>query len=298
MSMMSSGVWAGSIPLEKAHANASVIPSNDSHTVKSALESIGYLGSTPASYTATPMAAHFELHIEQGPHLVSANEKIGIVEGVQAYRWHTVTVRGRDAHTGTTSFEHRADALQVAAQIIVASKNLAHKYGCLASTGILNLNPGSTNTVPGFVQFTLDIRSSDDDALLKYEKALERSVSDIALESPKPVSVDWTLDFSTPATKFHPTCISCVEESAKSILTPEQAPLLMRKMTSGAGHDNVFTNKRCPTSMIFVPCRDGVSHHPEEYSAPGDCALGASVLTGAVVRFDRGRFRGESGVSV
>jgi hydantoinase/carbamoylase family amidase len=296
MSMMASGVWAGKIPLEKAHANASVIPANDTHTVKYALEAIGYLGSTPASHIATPMAAHFELHIEQGPHLIEAGQKIGIVEGVQAYRWHTLTVQGRDAHTGTTSFEHRADALQVAAKIIIKTKKVARELDSLASTGILTLKPGSINTIPGWVQFTLDLRSPSDDTLMHLEQTLKTKADKEALKSPKPVTLDWQLDFSSPATNFHPKCITCVEESATSILTPEKAPSLMRKMISGAGHDSVFTNKRCPTSMIFVPCRDGVSHHPEEYSTPEDCALGASVLTGAVVRFDRRRFQGDSGI--
>jgi hypothetical protein len=91
--MISSGVWAEQIPLERAHSLKEV--GTGTATMKEELERIGYLGTTPASYRSTPMTAHFELHIEQGPILESANQKIGVVQGVQAYRWYTVDVSGR-----------------------------------------------------------------------------------------------------------------------------------------------------------------------------------------------------------
>lgn len=91
--MVSSGVWAGEIPLDRAHNLVEV--GGGRTTMKSELERIGYLGSTPASYEAVPMAAHFELHIEQGPILEKEKQKIGVVQGVQAYRWYTVEVTGQ-----------------------------------------------------------------------------------------------------------------------------------------------------------------------------------------------------------
>lgn len=94
MGQVSSGVWAGAIPLEKAHSLIEV--GGGMATQKSELERIGYLGLIDASYEANPIGAHFELHIEQGPILESSGGKIGAVEGVQAFRWHTITVKGRD----------------------------------------------------------------------------------------------------------------------------------------------------------------------------------------------------------
>ncbi len=91
--MMASGVWAGAIPLERAHSLQEV--GGGIATVRAELERIGYLGSIPASHEAMPMAAHFELHIEQGPILEREKQKIGIVKGVQAYRWYTVEVKGQ-----------------------------------------------------------------------------------------------------------------------------------------------------------------------------------------------------------
>jgi acetylornithine deacetylase/succinyl-diaminopimelate desuccinylase-like protein len=108
-------------------------------TQKSELERIGYLGSLPTSYKSNPIGAHFELHIEQGPILEASGGKIGAVEGVQAYKWFTISVKGRDSHTGTTDFANRSDALLTAAKLVVHSHNRASEMGCLASTGILNL---------------------------------------------------------------------------------------------------------------------------------------------------------------
>lgn len=103
----------------------------------------------------------------------------------------------------------------------------------------------------------------------------------------------------SPATRFHPDCIAAVHEAACAVLgdaargdaalaAASPAPTdLLCEMTSGAGHDSVYAARRCPTSMIFVPCRDGVSHNPAEYCSPEDCAIGAEVLCQAVLRYDR-----------
>jgi acetylornithine deacetylase/succinyl-diaminopimelate desuccinylase-like protein len=137
ISMVASGVWADAIPLQKAYDLLSVGASAVSQ--KSELQRIGYLGSISASHAINPIGAHFELHIEQGPILEASGGKIGAVEGVQAYKWFTVSVKGKDCHTGTTDFANRSDALLTAAKLVVHSHNRASEMGCLASTGILNL---------------------------------------------------------------------------------------------------------------------------------------------------------------
>lgn len=311
MSMVSSGVWAGHVDLEKAHRLRSVIPSGDEATMKSELERIGYLGDVEASYKASPMAAHFELHIEQGPILEVEGRRIGVVEGVQAYKWFTVTVHGQESHTGATSFQHRADALLTASKMILASHKIARRHKALASTGILNLKPGSTNTVPGFVQLSLDVRAPLDHIVATVEAECRNAfsvitvggnvegVNDDCAPSDKHCTVEWRTDFSSPATHFHNDCIACVQQAAHDLCTGIPTTDLQAEvngkdisdwgklMTSGAGHDSVYTNKHFPTSMIFVPCRDGVSHNPAEYSSPEACGDGANVLMGAVLRYDR-----------
>ncbi|KAJ5884282.1 Peptidase M20 [Penicillium tannophilum] len=304
ISMIASGVWAESIPLSQAHELKEVptvasLPTASSapETMKSALEKIGYLGSVPCSYKTTPMAAHFEVHIEQGPHLVSAGQRVGVVTAVQAYRWFRLNVIGRDTHTGTTAFEHRADALYAFAQMMVRAREVAASKGCLASVGIIEAKPGSVNTVPGTVSFSLDIRGPENDLVVEVESQLRSDFDAIAAAEGagigKPCRVEWTLDFDSPAVKFHEDCIDCVQESAHAVVADEpvaDTKSLVRTIMSGAGHDSVFTSKRVPTSMIFVPCKDGLSHHPEEFCSADDCATGASVILQAVVRYDRKRF--------
>ena len=247
ISMVSSGVWAGEISLERAHGLIEV--GDGKQSMVQELQRIGFLGDMQASHKVMPIGAHFELHIEQGPRLESRNQKIGIVQGVQAYRWHTVTVEGRDCHTGTADFVNRSDAMLASAKMILHSHRQAGKYGALASTGILKLSPGSTNTVPGLVQFSLDIRSQDDDVLMQLERQLKDDFAKIAKNERvdelneggilgKGCTVDWRLDAPSEAVKFDKGCIACVEESAKEFFG-DRFHDLTQNMTSGAGHDSV-----------------------------------------------------------
>ncbi|MCJ1389637.1 hypothetical protein MMC18_002494 [Xylographa bjoerkii] len=308
ISMVSSGVWAGAIPLETAHSLKEV--SAGGRTMKQELERIGYLGDMEASYKAMPIGVCETFRLKQGPHLESTHRHIGIVRGVcpsitpssyfnptqsdhpppppqvQAYRWHTITVRGRDTHTGTTALPLRADALLTSAKLILASHRIAAAHGGLASTGILTPSPSSVNTVPGRVTFSLDIRHPDDAALLRMEDAMQAEFAALASGAQlaagevrgRPCGVQWRLDAPSEAVVFDDACVRCVRESCAGLESVE--------MRSGAGHDSVFTSKRVPTSMIFVPCRDGVSHNPAEYCKKEDCANGAQVLMGAVLRYD------------
>ena len=287
-SMMGSGVWADVLPLERAHGMVEV--GDGQKTVKQELQRIGYFGQEEASYKTMKMGGHFELHIEQGPHLVSAEEKIGVVEGAQAYTWSTVTITGRDCHTGTTSFEHRSDALYEAAHFMIEVRELAKRFGGLASVGIIKAYPGAVNTVPGLVTMSLDIRHKENERLAEIMGQVKLYAQRISALSHPDIEIDIKQDFHNPATVFQPEAVHCVEEAAQSVLgerTGEKS--LMRRMTSGAGHDSVFSSRRCPTAMVFSPCRDGVSHHPAEWCSKEDSAIGASVLMGAVLRFDRYR---------
>ncbi|KAI1321235.1 hypothetical protein F5Y16DRAFT_73247 [Xylariaceae sp. FL0255] len=299
ISMISSGVWAGAISEHHAHSLREV--GSGTATMRSELERIGYLGDLPASHKSSPMAAHFELHIEQGPILESTGQRIGVVRGVQAYRWFTVRVDGRDAHTGTTPLANRADAMLLAARLITHSHRLAVRHDAVVSTGILRLEPGSTNTIPGVVEFSLDVRAPVDETVRALEADLKADFARLAAgenvgglldgstPGSEPLSVSWRMDSDSPATKFHASCIEAVRASAVAV-TGDQS--LVRDMTSGAGHDSVYTSRRCPTSMLFVPSRRGISHNPEEYTTPEDCALGAAVLMQSVLRFDRARASG------
>lgn len=297
-SMMGSGVWSGKFEKERVYAMKEVgVQEGNAKSVREELDRIGALGKTPAHWEhGMKLGAHFELHIEQGPHLVSAGENVGVVEGAQAYSWFTVNITGRDCHTGTTPFEHRVDALYLAACLIKEVRGLASEEGGLASVGIIKAEPGSVNTVPGKVTMSLDIRHHKDekrDAIIAaVEKYLEVLREQSKIKGKPGVKIDLVEDFSSAAVRFDSTAILCVSKAASAFLQPGQKEI--RRMTSGAGHDSVFTSMRCPTAMLFVPCEDGVSHHPEEWCDKEHCATGASVLTEAVLRYDQIRYRDES----
>ena len=266
------------------------------------LSSLAHPVSTiPESVVKSIIAYNFvrTRHIEQGPYLVSAGQRVGVVTSVQAFRWYRVNVTGKDTHTGTTAFHHRADALYASSQMIVRARDIASRNDCLASVGVLELRPGSVNTVPKFVSFTLDVRGPTTEAVAAAEEQMKQEFDDIAAQEGKaigkPCRVEWTLTSDFPAVHFNEDCINIVQQSADAVVSADSNGVakpksLVRTIMSGAGHDSVFTSTRVPTSMIFVPCRDGVSHTPDEFTSAEDCATGASVILQAVVRYDRKRF--------
>ena len=324
VSMMGSSVWAGRIPVDKAWGVRSVSNGMEEVTVKEELERIGYLGDVPCRHDkeGTRLGAHFELHIEQGPKLEQSRQKIGIVEGVQAYKWFTLTITGRESHAGTTDFSVRADALSMAAEILRRVRTIAESLQGLATVGIMNVLPGSVNTVPGQVKMSLDLRNQNDRRLKRMVQKLEDFVEMVntgkepvgmQLEAKgkgnkKPmqpnevekyrkmhentltrIHVDLKEDFSSSATTFNGQAINCIQESAQALVGGDN----IQRMISGAGHDSVCTSMHCPTGMIFVPCKDGVSHNPKEWCEEEDCEIGANVLLHSLLRMDR--FRKEKG---
>ncbi|OAA64953.1 Amidase, hydantoinase/carbamoylase [Cordyceps fumosorosea ARSEF 2679] len=288
---VSSGVWAGAVPIEDAWHLEEVTPhEGKAKTMLQELDRIGYRGSSPASYKSNPFAAHFELHIEQGPILEDEGLKIGVVQGVQAFKWFTITVRGRDSHAGTTPLYARKDAVLVAAQLISAANAVAKTFSGLATTGIFRAEPGTVNTMAHTVTFSLDLRHVSNAVLAEMEAACRAKFDEIAEGTERGCEVGWALLVDSPAVVFHEDCVAAVRESAREVcggLPGGQGKELWKPMISGAGHDSCYTNLRCPTSMIFTPTREGISHNPTEYCSAEDCALGASVLLGAVLRYDK-----------
>jgi len=277
MMAIASGVWAGAIPLEKAWNLVEVSPGEDGKkkTIKEKLERINFLGTTEACHKENPFAAHFELHIEQGPILEKEQKRVGIVQGVQAFKWFEITVKGRDTHAGTTPFSARMDPTLCAAKLIVRSNSIAKDVGGLATTGIMQTIPGSINTMAHTVNFTLDIRHATDDQLAEIEHRCRADFTRIAAEeSERGCTVDLKELVNSPAVVFHQDCIEVVRSSAmeavKGLTVTAKNKKMLKDMISGAGHDSCYTNQRCPTGMIFVPTKEGISHNPQEYCSPED----------------------------
>lgn len=159
--------------------------------------------------------------------------------------------------------------------MVAAANPIAKRLGGLTTTGIFETKPGTVNTMAHTVVFTLDIRHMKNETLSQMEEECRAEFQRIAHEdSEKGVEVDWKLLVDSPAVEFNPDCIRAVEQSATDVCSalPQTHPdgKLWRRMISGAGHDSCYTNTRCPTSMIFTPTKDGISHNPVEYCSAED----------------------------
>ncbi len=289
-SMMGSGVWAagGKEELKRVWGLIDGGRHGNERTVKEELEGIGYLGDLSASAReGIRMAGHFELHIEQARRLERAKQKVAVVSGVQAYRWFTVTVKGKEAHAGATPWEDRADAVLWASKAVVEVSEIVMEKGGLATVGCFEVKPGSVNVVPGEVKMTLDVRAASDGQLENIVSTVQLYLQTLKVQGETGVELTFHIeqDFESKAVEFHQIAMGLVEESAKSVTEKEEIPLLV----SGAGHDSVNPAKYCPTAMIFVPCKDGITHNIREWCSEEDCAVGASVLLQSVLRFDHWR---------
>jgi N-carbamoyl-L-amino-acid hydrolase len=272
--MVASGVFAKVFERDWAHARQD----RTGVSFGAALDGIGYRGVERCG--EHPLSAFFELHIEQGPILQAEGRDIGVVTGVQAMRWYEITVTGQDAHTGTTPMHLRKNALLGAARLIerVDEIGRSHAPG-VATVGLVENRPNSRNVIPGEVFVCVDLRHPDDAALDRMEAALSGSLEEIC--RPLGLTAAFQKIWHQPAVRFHPDCVAAVRQAA------QLSGCSARDIVSGAGHDAAYVSRVAPTAMIFVPCRDGISHNEAEFSSKEQCAKGAQVLLQAVLDFDR-----------
>ena len=269
--MMGSGVFAGAFTLEHAHAARDA----EGLCVRDELERIGYLGSEVPG--ARAIGAYFEAHIEQGPVLEDHATAIGVVTGVLGIRWYDCTVTGMEAHAGPTPMALRRDALQVAAALMQQVVACAHRHGPdgRGTVGMVQVHPNSRNVIPGRVKFSIDLRNASD-ALCDAMDADIRSVAErLSRESGLPIDIEPVSAY--PAQPFHAECIGAVANAA------ERLGYSRMPVVSGAGHDAVYMARLAPTGMIFIPCKDGISHNEIEDALPEHITAGANVLLHAML---------------
>jgi N-carbamoyl-L-amino-acid hydrolase len=269
--MMGSGVFAKAFSLANAYAATDA----DGHTVREELERIGYLGDeVPGEH---PIGAYFEAHIEQGPVLEDAGVTIGVVTGVLGIRWFDCTVTGMEAHAGPTPMGLRRDALQgatVLMQEVVAS---AHRHGPAGrgTVGMVRVHPNSRNVIPGRVVFSIDLRNSSD-------TLVDQQVAEVQAAARR-VSTEMGLDMQIvevsryAAQPFDSGCVQAVADAARQ-LGHSHMPVV-----SGAGHDAIYAGQLAPAGMIFVPCKDGISHNEIEDARPEHLTAGCDVLLHAML---------------
>ncbi|SFH31114.1 M20 family metallo-hydrolase [Modicisalibacter xianhensis] len=265
--MVASGTYAGEFSIASTLARTD----RDGVTFDEALQACGFAGDLAVGEPR--LDSFFELHIEQGPVLEAVGESIGVVAGVQGMRWYDVTFTGQTAHAGPTPMRLRRDALAAAARLIdrLQSHALADESGHTKVTfGCLEIAQGSRNVVPGEVCLSVDLRHVDEIVLDALEQRFERELADCSAAFGVMVSHERV--WASPVVHFDAECIDTVESAAR------QRGLSYRRMLSGAGHDSVYVSRVAPTAMIFVPCRDGISHNEAEYASPEHCAQGCQVL--------------------
>jgi len=223
----------------------------------------------PADY----YAAFVELHIEQGPLLEQAGVQIGLVTSIAAPASMRMLIEGEGGHAGAVLMPQRRDALTAAAEIILAVEQLALATGAIdsvATTGICEVFPGAVNSIPSRVKLALDVRDTD----LSRRDALVRGIGEAAESVVRMRALGLHIELvnaDAPA-----QCDAGILDQLRKSCTAENVSY--REMVSRAYHDSLFLSRIAPTAMVFIPCRGGVSHRPDEFASLADIANGVRVL--------------------
>ena len=269
--MMGSGVFAKAFTLEHAYA----AKDTEGKTVGDELARIGYIGTEePGDH---PIGAFFETHIEQGPVLEDHGITIGVVQGVLGIRWFDCTVTGMEAHAGPTPMALRKDALQVATHIMqeTVASALRHAPHGRGTVGMVHIHPNSRNVIPGEVKFSIDLRNSTDALVDQMADEVKAFAARMSQQSGLPIKIELVSTYS--AIGFHQDCIDAVARATNK-LGYSNMPVV-----SGAGHDAVYMAKLAPSGMIFIPCKDGISHNEIEDAQPEHIEAGCNVLLHAML---------------
>lgn len=238
-----------------------------------------------AAYRAEDALGYLEVHIEQGPVLESEDLPLGVVTAIAGAERHRIDVKGIAGHAGTVPMVLRHDALTAAAEMVLEVERIARDtQGLVATVGQIAAMPGAVNVIPGGIRFSLDIRSSSDAV---RRRAVERLFSAWqGIGAQRGVSLTQRKTYEQPAVP----CAAELMAAFSSALTRVGLPV--RRLPSGAGHDGLAMARLCPVGMLFVRCKGGISHNPDEAIEEADAEQAAAVLTDVLLHLDPGTLRG------
>jgi len=242
-------------------------------TVRQALEKFnrGRFVSPAPAHRRTELLGYVEVHIEQGPVLEARKLAVGVVSAIAGQSRFRLTWTGKAGHAGTTPMALRRDALSGTAEFALVAEELARGTpGLVATIGSLSVSPGAANVIPGGVVHTLDVRHADDTARRAALFQLGRLATQIARK--RGLKVTWQRTQENGAVACAPALTDRLARSVRSV-QGRSLPLV-----SGAGHDAVVLSSVTPVAMLFVRCRDGLSHHPAEYATPKDLDVALKVM--------------------
>ncbi len=269
--MVSSGVFAGVFTKDFAYSRVD----QEGKILGEELERIGFKGDAPVG--GRPVHAYFELHIEQGPILEDERYDVGVVTHGQGQRWYEIRLTGYESHAGCTPMPRRKDALLGAARIV----ELVNKIGLskaplgVSTVGMLNPYPNSRNVIPGEAFMTAEFRHPIGETLDAMDVEFRKGVEEIAKAGG--LTYDLKEVFYYAPVPFDPACVEAVRRAA------DRFGYSHRDIVAGAGHDACYMARITPTSMVFTPCVDGVSHNELEDIKPDWATYGANVLMHAAL---------------
>lgn len=215
--------------------------------------------------------AYLEVHIEQGPLLEAENLPVGIVSAINGITRARAHVVGEAGHAGTVPMDMRRDALNAVAEMIGRIERIgARRADTVATVGVAQVQPGAINVIPARVDFTLDMRSPDDGVRHAMVKDIVVECEAIAARRWVRFAIEFFMD--SPATPMDANLIEAFEQSVRA------AGIRPFRLASGAGHDAVAMAALCPSAMLFVRCKGGISHNPAESIAVEDADVAARIL--------------------
>jgi allantoate deiminase len=240
-------------------------------------------GADVANYLSAARApgevlAYLEAHIEQGPLLEAEGLAVGTVTGIAAQLRYQVEVTGTAGHAGTTSMTLRRDALTGMAEMALAIEQTAREDNSdlVATVGRVEVLPGAANVIPGKVRFTIDVRSGDEPRRNTAVETILDRIAEIAQSRGLHLTTDRIHDL--PASPSSPDLMDLMDAA---IADANQLP---RRLVSGAGHDAMVMAALCPTAMLFIRCKHGISHNPAEHVDPADADIALDVMLGFIAR--------------
>jgi len=268
--MLTSKALAGLLDSVPEMADASGIPLS---------HALGEWGLSPDTLLAArhPGAlAYLEAHIEQGPVLEAEALALGVVTGIAAQLRHEVVVQGLAGHAGTSAMPLRRDALAGAAEMILGIEALARADGSdlVATVGRIEAAPGAANVIAGHVRFTIDVRAGE---AARRDRAAAAILAELAaIAARRGLALEHRLIHDLPPSPCDPVLMDRLE--AALVAAGHRA----YRLVSGAGHDAMNLAHLCPTAMLFIRCRDGVSHNPAEHVEPADAQEALAVMLGFI----------------
>jgi ureidoglycolate amidohydrolase len=253
---------------------AAALHDAEGQTLESVLQRAGFTGAlasvrmAPGSYSA-----FVELHIEQGPILEREKIPLGLVTHIAAPASFRITVEGEGGHAGGRLMPGRRDALCAAAEMILVVERAALGTGAIdtvGTVGMCQVHPGAVNSIPSRVQMSLDVRDIDASRRDRVQAEIDATFREIARQ--RGVSVEVETVNSDPPAESSPEILAALTTACES------EGIACRRMVSRAYHDSSFMSRLAPIAMLFIPCRGGVSHRPDEYSSPEEIGRGVKVL--------------------